>query len=92
MTVQQIINQLQEIKDKSMNVVFTTPIGFIDVDAINYCDWANVTVLSTEEKPIIDTNPQKCCGRCFGDDICVFDLNDDGNEKQLDYTDLFPGE
>ena len=46
MTVQEIINKLQLVEDKSINIVFTTPDGFIDIEQVNYCEWGNVIVVS----------------------------------------------
>ena len=48
MTVQELIDRLNKVEDKSLSVVIITPDGFLDVEDNNFCDWANVIVLSSK--------------------------------------------
>jgi len=49
MNVQELINQLNNIKDKTKEVVESTPDGYIIVDAVNICSWSGSVVLSSEQ-------------------------------------------
>lgn len=48
MTVSELIEELNKVEDKTVNVVYMTPDGFVDADAVSYSEVFSVVVLSGE--------------------------------------------